>query len=853
MKTLDKYYDHEAVEAGKFDKWRESGFFRSDVNSAKPPFSVIVPPPNVTGILHIGHAKNTITIDTICRYKKLRGYDVLFAPCTDHAGIATQAKVEALLRERGLDKYEMGREAFLKEVWDFKEKSADYIHQQWRQMGIGMDYDREGFTLDERTTRAVNTTFKALFDQGLIYQGERIINWDTELNTALSNIEVEHLDIPGRFYYFKYWLADRSDYLTVATTRPETMFGDTAVVYNPRDERYRRLEGQSVINPANGEKIPLVADRYVDREFGTGVMKCTPAHDPHDFEIGKRHQLAVVRCIGFDGRMTERAGEYSGLDRFECRERLVERITAAGDLVKIEDIVHSVGHSERSHSIVEPMLSKQWFVRMKPLTERVQKLMRESGRMKFFPARFEKTFMRWLSQTDDWCISRQLWWGHRIPIYTEIATGRVVCSSEPLPAESYRQEEDVLDTWFSSALLPFALLGWPDTEDPYFRRYFPNSIMITAYDIIFFWVARMTFQSAALTGQLPFKDVFIHGLVRDEKGRKMSKSLGNGVDPIEVIDKFGTDTLRFVCATEGTPGLDASIGMANYEQARSFLNKIWSAARYVLSLLPDGFAPRPLENRELGFTDLYIYHRYDEAIREIARNMDKYELGQATRYLCDFVYDDYCGSYLEFTKAELKTADDARRDVIFNVLLDLLRRIAIALFPTCPYIAEEIYRYLPGSSDSIYRESFPTRCGFRGDHRLGAQLLEMIRTVRAFKAENGLAPNAPLALSLSGESRKIGRLAPLLKHFAFAERLTVVDPSPDQRFFGDIGLSIEWADSAEQAKRIAERTAFLEAEIARSRSILANPGFRAKAPREKVAAEEAKLAAREEELQRYRR
>ena len=545
MKELEKYYDPQQVEKGKDKFWYEHGYYSCDVNSKKKPFSVTLPPPNVTGILHIGHAKNTATTDMICRYKRLQGFDVLFAPGTDHAGIATQAKVEANLKKEGINKYDLGREKFLEKVWEWKEKSANYIHEQWGKLGLSLDYSRERFTLDEKTTEAVNHTFKTLYDQGLIYQKEKIINWDTSLMTALSNIEVIHEDIPGKFYYFKYRFATHpEDYLEVATTRPETMFGDTAVCFNPHDERYNKYEGEMVLNPANGEPLPLIGDRYVDKDFGTGVMKCTPAHDPNDFEVGKRHNLAVIKCMNLDGTMNEKAGIYQGQDRFVCRDNLVKKIEEQGDLIKIDEIIHSVGHSERSHTIVEPTLSKQWFVKMKPLAEDVIEKMKGKDKIQFFPRRFEKIFDRWLKTTEDWCISRQLWWGHRIPVYTNKETGEKICSETALDPKLYDQDPDVLDTWFSSALSPFALQNWPDVDDPYYKRYYPNDLLVTAYDIIFFWVARMAFQGVHLTGKLPFKNVFIHGLVRDEQGRKMSKSLGNVVYMKDFLEKYNPDIFR---------------------------------------------------------------------------------------------------------------------------------------------------------------------------------------------------------------------------------------------------------------------------------------------------------------------
>ena len=852
MKELEKYYDPQQVEKGKDKFWYEHGYYSCDVNSKKKPFSVTLPPPNVTGILHIGHAKNTATTDMICRYKRLQGFDVLFAPGTDHAGIATQAKVEANLKKEGINKYDLGREKFLEKVWEWKEKSANYIHEQWGKLGLSLDYSRERFTLDEKTTEAVNHTFKTLYDQGLIYQKEKIINWDTSLMTALSNIEVIHEDIPGKFYYFKYRFATHpEDYLEVATTRPETMFGDTAVCFNPHDERYNKYEGEMVLNPANGEPLPLIGDRYVDKDFGTGVMKCTPAHDPNDFEVGKRHNLAVIKCMNLDGTMNEKAGIYQGQDRFVCRDNLVKKIEEQGDLIKIDEIIHSVGHSERSHTIVEPTLSKQWFVKMKPLAEDVIEKMKGKDKIQFFPRRFEKIFDRWLKTTEDWCISRQLWWGHRIPVYTNKETGEKICSETALDPKLYDQDPDVLDTWFSSALSPFALQNWPDVDDPYYKRYYPNDLLVTAYDIIFFWVARMAFQGVHLTGKLPFKNVFIHGLVRDEQGRKMSKSLGNGIDPIEVVEKYGADSLRYVVATNGTPGQDNNVGFKLIEESRTFLNKVWNAARFVLSLIPDGFESSSLTNKELSFDDKYIYHQFAKANKMIVKNMEKYELGQATKYLYDFVYDDYCGTYIELAKVELKHADEKRKDVIYNVLIDVLKDILISLFPTCPFITEEIYSYLPGHKISIYEESYPKGRLLRTGYDLGEKLVSIVKYIRAFKSENKISPQEKVTINIKGEKADLEKLTPFIKAFGPSEEIIYVESEENLRFFGNIGLSIKASKAEMSQEKIQERIAFLHNEIKRSEGLLNNKGFLAKAPEAKIKIEKEKYQQYLEELKKY--
>ena len=853
MKELEKNYDHKKVEEGKFDFWKEKGYFKGGLkeNADKKPFSMILPPPNVTGILHIGHAKNTTTLDIVGRYKKLTGYDVEFVPGTDHAGIATQAKVEANLKKEGISRYDLGREKFIEKSYEWKEQCSNYIHSQWKMLGLGMDYDKERFTMDEKTCVAVNKVFCDLYEQGLIYQGERIINWDPELQTALSNIEVEHIDIPGKFYYFKYKFVDSDEYLTIATTRPETMFGDTAVVFNPKDERYKGMEGKLVINPANGEPLPLVADYYVDMEFGTGAMKCTPAHDPNDFEIGRRHGMKNIVCMNKDGTMNDAAGIYKGMDRFECRDALVKKIESEGNLIKIEDVVHSVGHSERSHVIVEPTLSKQWFIRMKPLVDDILKLQSDpKTKMTFFPERFEKTFTNWLENTDDWCISRQLWWGHRIPIYYHRENGEIKCSPTPLDPTIWKQDEDVLDTWFSSALSPFALMGWPNTDEADYSRFYPLDVMITAYDIIFFWVARMAAQGVHFTGKLPFKKVYIHGLVRDSLGRKMSKSLGNGIDPNKVIDEYGADSLRYALSCSGAPGLDMPFGTEKVKSAHNFLNKVWNSARFLLSNLTDDFVPSEVKKEDLTFIDQYLYAELDKTIDAVKFNMEKYELGQATQYVYNFVYDVFCSNYLELTKVDLKDGSEERKNVVRNILTDVLKKVLIMLFPFTPFITEEIYLSLPNHKDSIYEESYPENSGFELDASLGESLIEMIKYVRSFKSENGFEPTAKVILLIDANDELISQLTPYLTRLAFAENVKHSDKQDGMRYFEHIGLLIE-ADESILKERIQKRIEELHAEIARSNKILSNPNFLAKAKPEKVELEKSKLAAYEAELAKY--
>lgn len=854
---MDKNFDHVKAEKGREEFWIDHGYFKAGKDSkalAKKPFSLIVPPPNVTGKLHIGHAKDNTEQDIIARYRRLLGYDVLYLPGMDHAGIATQAKVEAKLRAEGKDKYKLGREGFLKAALDWKDEYSKRIYSQWLALGLSLDYSKLRFTLDPGMQKAVAHVFKTLYDQGLIYQGERIINWDPVLKTALSNIEVIHKDIPGKFYYFKYVSKDDPTFfLTVATTRPETMFGDTALVVNPKDGRYAKYVGREFVNPANGQLLTLIADRYVTTDFGTGVMKCTPAHDPNDFNIGLRHHLKMPIIMNEDGTMNKLCGEYVGLDRFDCRDKLVAKIKSDGNLIKIDDIVHNVGHSERSGAIVEPYLCKQWFVKMKPLAQAVDKIQHSPKRTRFFPARFAKTFQRWLDTTEDWCISRQLWWGHRIPVYTNRETKQVVCSETPLDPAKWDQDPDVLDTWFSSGLAPFAFLGWPDKTD-LLKRYYPLDVLDTGYDIIFFWVARMAFDGVHFTGKMPFKAVVLHGLLRDSQGRKMSKSLGNGIDPFDIIDKYGCDALRWALSSSGAPGLDLPVGDKNWENAKEFINKVWNASRFVLASLPEGFAFRKPKPADLSFIDVWLYSRLDKALKGYRRNMDKYEHGQAAKYLYDFIYDDFCGNYLEWSKVDIQGGDKKRQGVVRNVLVDVLISILMLLFPFCPFVTEQIYSFVPGHKDSLFDLPFPKPFPkvSKTYAALGNHLDGMIKYVRNLKADNGMAPNAQVDLVLKAKALTATRLKPYLIRFSFAKDFTIVSEDREgMRYFGGIGLLLKASDQKALEEKIAQRIAFLNGEIARGERLLSNQNFVAKANPKVVDNERRKLAANKEELAKY--
>lgn len=850
---LDKRYSPKDVEQGKYEIWKEKGYFTAG-DKSKNPFSMVIPPPNVTGKLHLGHAWNTTIQDIIARYKKMQGYDVLWLPGMDHAGIATQAKVMAKLVSMGIDVTKISREEFLKYAWAWKHEYAENIHNQWAKMGLMLDYSRERFTLDEGLNLAVRKVFVDLYNKGLIYQGERIISWDPVQQTALSNIEVIHQDDEGYMYYFKYHVVDSEDYLEVATTRPETMFGDTCVCVNPSDERYLKYHHSKVINPANGEIIPIIPDEYVDIAFGTGAMKCTPAHDPNDFNIGKKYGLEMPTIFNKDASMNEKCGKYVGMDRFECREALLKDIESRGDFIKKEKIIHAVGHSQRNNCVVEPMLSKQWFVKMKPLAEEAIKNQQGKDRVNFVPQRFENTFLQWMNNIEDWCISRQLWWGHRIPAYYHKVTGEVVVSENPpKDIENYVQDSDVLDTWFSSGLWPFSTLGWPEkTED--LERYFPTSCLVTAYDIIFFWVSRMIFQSLNITDRKPFSDVVIHGLVRDELGRKMSKSLGNGVDPIDVIDKYGVDALRYFLTTNSTPGQDMRYIEEKVASGANYLNKIWNSARYVLSVVPEGFKEVKLSKDNLSVLDKWLLTRLNLTIKNVTANMEKYDFNAASSHLYNFVYDDFCSQYLEMSKVKLY-GDDASKNVTITVLLKALKSIILLIYPYTPFIAEELYLNLPNHLESVMLESYPKvekEFIFKDGLEEIELLFDMIRDVRNYKITNQLAPNAKLGLTISLKIKVSSDFATLLNRFTFSE-FEVKDDlsilSGDLFTYNYGSMIISSGVSKEEAKeKLEKEIAFEKSEIKRSEGMLNNPNFLAKAPKEKVETEKAKLKLHQDNL-----
>ena len=733
---LEKKYEHKQVEENKYQFWLDNDFFKAGKDQSKEPYCIVIPPPNVTGKLHLGHAWDTTLQDIIIRYKRMDGYDALWLPGMDHAGIATQAKVDKKLKDQGIKPREMDREEWLKVAWDWKREYSENIRSQWAKLGLSLDYSRERFTLDEGLSKAVRKVFVDLYNEGLIYRGERIINWDPEALTALSNEEVIYKEVEGAFYHLKYYLEDSDKYLEVATTRPETLFGDTAVAVNPKDERYKDLIGKNVILPVVGKKIPIVGDEHADPEFGTGVVKITPAHDPNDFEVGNRHNLERVVVMNPDATMNENAGIYCGMTREECREALLKDLKEQDLLIKIESMTHSVGHSERTDCLVEPYLSKQWFVKMRPLADRVlENQKNKDTKVNFVPERFEKVMNHLMEITYDWCISRQLWWGHRIPAWYK--DDEVYVGMEEPEGEGWIQDQDVLDTWFSSALWPFSTLGWPEeTED--LKLYYSNNCLVTGYDIIPFWVNRMTFQGLHFTDKRPFKDCLIHGLIRDKIGRKMSKSLGNGIDPMDVIEEYGADTLRFFLTTNSAPGMDLRYDEDKVKSTWNFINKLWNASRFVLMNL-DGYQEENKTYENLKLQDKWILDKLNSVIKSVRNNMEKYEFHNVGNELYSFIWEDYCDWYIELSKANM---DDTTKTVLLEVLTCILKM----LHPFMPYVTEEIYQMLPIKDEiSIMISSYPKEDKereYQEEKELVDKLIEDIVSIRNLKATNNITKDA---------------------------------------------------------------------------------------------------------------
>ena len=847
-KELKPKYDFKEVENGKYDFWLKGGFFEAG-DTSKQPFTVVIPPPNVTGKLHLGHSWDTTLQDIIIRRKRMQGFDALWVPGMDHAGIATQAKVDAKLKEQGISRYDIGREAFLKEAWKWKDEYAKTIHSQWAGLGLSLDYTKERFTLDEGLSKAVNYVFITLYNKGLIYQGERIINWDCEARTALSNIEVIHQDDEGAFYHFNYPFTDGSGYITIATTRPETMFADQAIMVHPDDERYKNVIGKEVFIPGTDVKIPVIADKYVDMEFGTGAVKVTPAHDPNDFEVGKRHNLKMPLCMNEDGTMNKMAGKYEGMDRFSCRKALCEDLAKAGLFIKEEKIVHSVGHSERTGVVVEPRLSKQWFVKMDVLAKQVL----ENDEYRFVPERFKGTLEHWLTDIQDWCISRQLWWGHRIPAWYK---GNDVKVQVECPGDGWVQDEDVLDTWFSSALWPFSTLGWPEKTALY-ERYYPTNVLVTGYDIIFFWVARMLFQGVEFTKKAPFKDILIHGLIRDPQGRKMSKSLGNGVDPFDVIDKYGCDSLRYFLTTNSAPGLDLRYDETKISSSWNYLNKVWNISRYVLMNLGDNFIPTEIAPSKLNLASKWILAKLNKVISNVDYNMEKYEFGEAARTLYSFVWDDFASWYVEISKVDLQSNDEENIQMTKNVLLHTLMAIIKMLHPFVPFITEEIYQALPHNEESITISSWPSVDERFNNEDAIESIDDMIEIITAIRNERNKASKGlskPIDISIYSEKEYVIKMIESTKDyltkFTNPRNLVFLTSDIDPKDYVTVVLPMakvyvptkDLVDKDEVIKKLNDDKKRLENELLRSKNMLSNEKFLSKAPKEKIDAEKAKQA-----------
>lgn len=853
MEMKPKYNPNE-VESGRYDQWVNNGYFKATEDSSKETYTIVIPPPNVTGKLHLGHAWDTTLQDILTRMKRMQGYDTLYLPGMDHAGIATQAKVEAKLNEQGLSRHDLGREKFLEQAWDWKEEYANFIREQWAKLGLGLDYSRERFTLDEGLSKAVKKVFVDMYNKGLIYRGEYIINWDPIARTALSDIEVIHEDVEGKFYHFKYPYADGDGFIEIATTRPETMLGDTAIVVNPNDERYKDVIGKKVILPIIGRELPILADEYVDIEFGSGAMKVTPAHDPNDFEIGNRHDLERIIVMDESGKMNDKAGKYQGMDRFDCREQLVKDLEAEDLVIKIEAHEHSVGHSERSGAVVEPYLSTQWFVKMKTLAEQALDNQKTDDRIDFVPARFEKTFNRWMEEIRDWTISRQLWWGHQIPAWYHKETGEIyVGESAPEDIENWTQDEDVLDTWFSSALWPFSTLGWPDIEAEDFQRYFPTNALVTGYDIIFFWVARMIFQGLEFTGKRPFNDVLLHGLVRAEDGRKMSKSLGNGVDPMDVIDEYGADSLRYFLATGSSPGHDLRYSTEKVESVWNFINKIWNAARFSIMNIGEDFKVEDVDlSVNLSLADKWILTRLNETIANVTDLSDKYEFGEVGRTLYNFIWDEFCDWYIEMSKIPMNGEDEAQKQVTRSVLTYVLDNTMRMLHPFMPFVTEQIWQNLPHEGETIVNASWPKvndELTFDDSKETMQQLVEIIKSVRQSRLEvdTPLSKAIPIFIKAKDDNIKETLLnnSNYIDRFCHPSELTIdMDIEIPEKAMtsvttaGEVVLPLEGLiDMDKEIERLENELLKWEKELDRVNKKLANENFVNKAP-EKVINEE---------------
>ena len=864
IENLEKNYDSSKVENRWYEFWENNHLFAPTDDDTKPSFSIVIPPPNVTGKLHMGHAMDETMQDILVRYKRLKGFNTLWVPGTDHAGIATQAKVENMLREQGIEREEIGREAFIGHCWDWKKQYGDTITKQIRKLGASCDWDRERFTMDEGCSRAVREAFVSLYEEGLIYQGNYIVNWCPHCQTTISDIEVEHEENQGKLYYLNYPLEDGSGKLTIATTRPETMFGDTAVAVHPEDERFKDFIGKNVILPIVNKPIPVIADEYVEREFGTGCVKITPSHDVNDFEMGQRHDLPHVVVIDQYGKMNENAGKYNGLDRFECRKQVIEDLRGTECFDHEEDYTNAVGHCYRCHTAIEPRVSKQWFVKMAPLAEPALAAVK-TGDIRFVPERFEKIYTGWLENIKDWCISRQLWWGHRIPVWYCQDCGEVICTREdptvcPKCGSAHlEQDPDVLDTWFSSGLWPFEVMGWPDLDAEDLKRFYPTDVLVTGRDIIFFWVARMIFDAFKMTNQRPFKDVLIHGLVLDQHGQKMSKSKGNGIDPLEEIEKYGADALRMTLITGVTPGNDVRYRAEKIEASRNFTNKLWNAARFVLMNL-DGFdgtlsAEPPATADDI---DQWIITRFYEIAAKMGTELDHYDYGEAAKTIRDFIWNEFCDWYIELIKPRLygKISEESKAQAQ-AVAAWVLRETCVLLHPIMPFITEEIWQHLPHDGQSIIVAKWPENTA--GIHYQEAYdkmvfFMDLVKAIRSMRHDMGIPTGKKSALQIhchnAAQEAVIKAYEVQLKTLAYAESVELLaDVAAAEKqsvstvcHGAEVILPLAGVlDIADELARLDKEIARLEGEVTRAEKKLANEGFVKKAPAAVVEAEKEKV------------
>ncbi len=873
--TLPTVYDPTSVESKWYDYWLQGGYFHAEVEPDKKPYCIVIPPPNVTGSLHMGHALNNTLQDILIRWRRMEQDNAMWIPGTDHAGIATQVVVERQLAQQGLTRHDLGREAFIDKVWEWKEQYGSTIIKQLQRLGTSCDWERERFTMDEKCSQAVKTVFVHLYNKGLIYRGDFIINWCPRCLTALSDLEVEHEEISGKLYFVKYPMEDSDEFIEVATTRPETILGDTAVAVHPEDERFRHLVGRNAILPVIGRRLPVVADEYVDPAYGSGAVKITPAHDPNDYEVAKRHDLPSVIVIDEEAVMTREAGKYSGMDRYECRKAILQDLDSMGLLVKVEENPHAVGHCSRCDTAIEPLLSRQWFVKMKPLAEPAMKVV-EEGKIRFVPERFKNTYMYWLENIHDWCISRQLWWGHRIPAwYCDDCDHVTVSIDEPTVCEKcgssrIHQDKDVLDTWFSSALWPFSTLGWPENT-PELKHFYPTSVLVTAYDIIFFWVARMIFMGLEFQGEIPFSEVFINGLIRDDEGKKMSKSRGNTIDPLSIIDQYGTDTLRFTLVTGSSPGNDIRLFSDKFEGIRNFANKIWNASRFVLMNLDDDgeYTRLDLRDENLTLPDRWIISRIHEVSDEVTRLLKRYDIGEAGRSLYDFIWNEYCDWYIEVSKPRLYGKENNRdRMLVQHILWYVLQRTMQLLHPFMPFITEEIWQHLPHDGETIMTSQWPQSDASMIRPQAVSDMntiMNIVKAIRNIRVEMGVGPGPKIEVILRASGTQdlslLNENHSVLEKIAGLSKLEiepVQESQPEQAMTAIVG-SIEvyvplrgLIEKDKEIARLSKELSVADVELDRLEKKLNNEDFLSKAPQQVVAKERGKQADYREKAEKIR-